>query len=127
MNKEQLKQKSIELGMAFEDSAKGIGRHGSSFAFGYIDGWDNAMKEREWISVDKELPKLIEGKDYSENVFAWCNGVIMIMSLYYTQSNDNGRWHYYWANCYGDINGDGEADDDYEPSHWQSLPMPPKE
>jgi len=34
---------------------------------------------------------------------------------------------FFWANCYGDINGDGEVDDDYQPTHWMALPSIVKE
>ena len=80
----------------------------------------------EWISVKDKLPDLIEGKDYSETVLVSCNGELMVMTLSFLP-DDNGRWSFFWANCYGDINGDGEVDDDYQPTHWMALPSIVKE
>lgn len=77
----------------------------------------------QWVSVEERLPKLIEGKDYSENVLAICGGNLMVMA--YCHSNDEEIGGYYWANCYGDINGDPEWDDNYEPTHWMPLPASP--
>jgi len=74
----------------------------------------------DWISVKKRLPELIEGKDYSENVFAWCNNQLMVMTLSYLP-DDNGKWFFLWANCYGNIDGDSEVDDDYEVTHWAVI------
>ena len=79
----------------------------------------------KWIPVEKRLPKLIEGKDYSENVLAVCNNELMVMQLCFLK-NDDGNWEYYWCNCYGNIEGDGKLDDDYTPTHWMPLPELPK-
>lgn len=74
----------------------------------------------KWVSVEERLPNLIKDKDYSENVWAWCDGELKVMNLCYM--HDHG---YAWADCYGDINGDGEFDGDYKVTHWQPFPKYP--
>jgi hypothetical protein len=77
-----------------------------------------------WISVKKCLPGRIKGKDYSENVLAVCDGVVMVMCYGYIDFEPEGGW--VWSNCYGDINGDPEFDDEYKPTHWMPIPKPPR-
>ena len=79
----------------------------------------------KWISVKKGKPKLIKGKDYSENVLAFCNGRLEVMCWSYIEADEDSGFA--WCNCYGDIHGDGEFDDEYKPTHWQPLPSPPKQ
>lgn len=74
-----------------------------------------------WISVKDKLPEIIKGKDYSENVLASCNGELMVVTRSFNY-DDNGNYSWFWANCYGNIDGDGEIDDDYEITHWMPLP-----
>lgn len=78
-----------------------------------------------WIPCSERFPDFIEGKDYSENVFTMCNGFIGVMA--FTKQNDLETDGYYtaWANCYGDINGEPEYDDDYYPTHWKPLDKTP--
>ena len=81
-----------------------------------------------WISVKDRLPDLIEGENYSENVWTICDGERMVMCLCYNPSEDENERGYFWANCNGEIDGDAEHDDNYYPTHWQSfppLPAPP--
>jgi hypothetical protein len=78
-----------------------------------------------WISVEDRLPDMIVGKDYSENVFAWCDNRLMVMGIAYLQ-DDNGNFSSVWCNCHGCIEGDAEFDDNYLPTHWMPLPPPPK-
>lgn len=77
----------------------------------------------EWISVKDGLPEVESGFDCSKNVFTTDGKKIFVMTLFY----DADGWM--WANCYGDINSDGECDDDYNPyiTHWMPLPNLPKE
>ena len=76
------------------------------------------------MSVEDRLPENIAGKDYSENVFTWCNNQLMIMCLALVP-DDNNKMCYTWFNCDGKIDGDGEFDDNYYPTHWQALPSKP--
>lgn len=77
-----------------------------------------------WIETSKELPKFIDGKDYSENVLVWNNNELEVMT-YCRGYDDDNEWGYYWANAHGDINGDAEWDDNYAPTHWMPLPSVP--
>jgi hypothetical protein len=76
-----------------------------------------------WIDVKDRTPDAIEGKDYSENVFVICDGKLEVMSYGWVDAEPEGGW--VWSNCYGDINGEGEWDDDYKPTHWMPLPSLP--
>jgi hypothetical protein len=96
-----------------------------------IQDVENAVKEFEadvkkqndgWISVQDRTPDLMEGKDYSENVLAILDGNLAVMCFAWTPGEYEEGGGYYWANCYGDINGDPEWDDDYNPTYWQPLP-----
>jgi hypothetical protein len=70
-----------------------------------------------WVSVEDGLPNYIEGKHYSENVFTTDGINIYVMARCY----EEGGW--LWGNCYGDIDGDSEIDDDYSNiTHWMPLP-----
>ena len=75
-----------------------------------------------WIETSKELPKFIEGKNYSKNVIVWNNNNLEIMC--YCKSENNT---YHWSNAYGKIDGDTYYDDDYSPSHWMNLPSSPND
>lgn len=85
---------------------------------------DNTQIRDGWVRVQDGLPPLIDDKDYSENVIAFCNGILMVMCYMYINEDGGG---YVWANCYGDIKGDAEFDDDYYPTHWMPLPTPPND
>lgn len=74
-----------------------------------------------WIPVSEKLPDYIDDKDYSENVFTICGGRLCVMARCY----DPGAEGWLWGNCYGDINGDPETDDDYNVTHWMPLPPTP--
>lgn len=76
----------------------------------------------EWISIKDELPELLAGEDYSENVLASNGKKLYVMALFH----DADGWS--WGNCYGFINGNAQMDDDYSNiTHWMPLPTPPKE
>lgn len=77
-----------------------------------------------WIKVEDELPELIKGHDYSENVWVICDGILAIMCVFFIREDDG---YLGWANCYGKFNGDGEYDDQYNVTHWKKInpPQPP--
>lgn len=80
---------------------------------------DNEIKtETNWISVDDRLP------ENENNVLAVLDGQTCIMS--YFDFQENGETFKVWGYVYDGINGDGEYDDNYNPTHWQPLPTPPK-
>lgn len=80
-----------------------------------------------WVEVEDATPPMIEGKDYSENVFVVCNGKLEVMAYCWINGGDEENSGYAWCNCYGNINADAdlEFDDDYKPSHWAKLPTAP--
>lgn len=74
----------------------------------------------KWIDVNVATPDLIEGKDYSENVFAIVDGELKVMCYGYYHDSECGG--FFWANCNGDIFGEAEWDDDYNVTAWMPLP-----
>lgn len=84
------------------------------------DAWDAATEAAKprWIPVTEMLPDRVEGQDYSKNVFVICYGSVGIMSICYHPEG------YIWGNCYGDIFGDPEEDDDYQVTHWCDIEIP---
>lgn len=78
----------------------------------------------EWIPVEDGLPPLIDGEDYSENYFVMCDGIMGVMALTRQRNDDTDGYYLAWANCYGDINGDPEYDDDYYTTHYMPIPKP---
>jgi uncharacterized protein DUF551 len=78
-----------------------------------------------WISVEDELPPNIPGELYSKNVLAILDGRLAVMCHTYAGGLDDDAGGYVWANCYGDVNGDAEWDENYKPTHWQPLPAIP--
>lgn len=74
-----------------------------------------------WVSVEDDLPDLIKGQDYSAPVFALCEGETLVMRSFFIREGDGYRA---WANCYGDIDGDGEYDDQYDVTYWHPLTIP---
>ncbi len=79
----------------------------------------------EWISVKDRLPEIKKGQITSERVFAWCDNMFLIMA-YAKLGVHEGLPVYAWCNCYGEIDGRAEFDDNYSPTHWMPLPPPPK-
>ena len=114
------------LALAFEDCR--LEQH-ISFEYDFFENKYNLSFYKKdtinWISVKDKLPEIIKGKDYSENVLACCNGELMVVTRSFNY-DDNGNYSWFWANCYGNIDGDGEIDDDYEITHWMPLPKPIK-
>jgi hypothetical protein len=62
----------------------------------------------------KELPRMLPGRYFSDRVFARVKGSTetQVMCLVFL----NGE--YFWANCYGNIHGTPELDDNYEVEEW---------
>jgi Protein of unknown function (DUF551) len=76
----------------------------------------------EWISTKDRLPDCVGDEDCSANVLTTDGKNTYVMALFY----DADGWM--WANCYSDIHGDPQVDDDYSDiTHWMPLPEAPKE
>lgn len=85
------------------------------------------LEASAWVT-DGSLPPLIQGEDYSENVFAIVEGFseIQVMNINYLMTGESREdMGFLWANCYGEIHGDGEIDGDYKIIAWRPLPTPP--
>lgn len=74
-----------------------------------------------WIDTEKKQPPLIEGQDYSENVWGWDGHKVLVVAYFY----DGEAWQ--WANAHGDVFGAAELDNDYDIKYWQPIviPLPP--
>ena len=85
----------------------------------FVAGYNEAMR---WRDPKEELPELLPGCDYSNNVLAQVKGFTetQVMCLLFVP-DDEGGWGYVWGNCYGDINGEAEWDDDYEIIGWRPI------
>ena len=82
-----------------------------------------AFKEAmRWRDPKEELPELLPNRDYSNNVLAQVEGYTetQVMCLLFVP-DDEGGWGYVWGNCYGDINGEAEWDDDYDVVGWKPI------
>lgn len=82
----------------------------------YVEDFDDG-----WRDATNELPELIPGKGHSENVFAKVKGCDEIEVMCIGLIQDGGICHLKWANCYGDIYGDGYYDDEYEVTEWKYI------
>ncbi len=80
------------------------------------------LKNGGWINGKKQTPALIDGEDYSKNVYAIVNGIVDIACYCYIAGEG-----FAWASCNGEINGDAEFDDDYDVTFWQPIPEKPTE
>lgn len=86
-----------------------------------------AAQAVRWIPTTESTPDCLPGKDYSENVFTTDGKNIYVMA--YCYEHDAGG--FLWGNCYGEIDGDPQTDDEYSGiTHWRlipsDLPPPPK-
>ena len=80
----------------------------------------------KWFDGDKIQPEFIDSKDYSENVLAEVEGFTEIQVMSYAlMKNSSNQPCYAWCNCYGDINGDAEFDDNYKVIRWTPIPKLP--
>lgn len=61
-----------------------------------------------WIDANKEQPERIYGENYSKNVLAIINGKLGVACYCYNTSEEEEECGYFWANCYGNIDGDAE-------------------
>ena len=69
-----------------------------------------------WIKTSEQVPEFLKGRNHSANVLAIEKGLLRVMCYIKDGS------FVYWANCYGEIDGDAYSDGDYQPTHWQHLP-----
>jgi len=90
------------------------------------DAWHKDLPDVNscWVDCNKRLPDLIKDKDYSENVLAWCGGQLMVMCLFWVNGVDEHDSGYIWCQSYY-LDGEGQSDDDYAPTHWMPLPKEP--
>ena len=72
----------------------------------------------EWIATKDKMP------DFGQPVWLYPQGII-------GSREDGGEEGWLWSNAYGDVwwsskdqawKCGGEADDDYQPTHWMPLP-----
>ena len=94
--------------------------HGERLLYmGYLAGYKDATR---WRDPKEELPELLPGCDYSNNVLAQVEGFTetQVMCLVFIP-DDEGEWGYAWANCYGNINGEAEWDDNYKVIGWRPI------
>lgn len=121
-------QEFYELSSGFDFSPV-QGHADMNAVFSFAEAYAQHVEETAWVNACERTPDLIEGEDYSENVFAICEGLsgIQVMCLCWNPSEDDAERGYFWANAYGKIDGECEFDDDYKVTHWQSLPTTPKQ
>ncbi len=74
-----------------------------------------------WINTEESRPPLVDGRNYSMNVWGWDGKNILVVALFI----EGDFW--FWANAYGNVFGEAEFDDDYEIICWQPIviPLPP--
>lgn len=100
---------------------------------GYLDGYEKALEQENWIPVSERLPKNLEPVNIT-----WVNHN---PESYYADTKDkpftatgvyfNGQW-YWWSTLCTDIlaeyshNYNDIIDDDIEITAWQPLPEPYK-
>lgn len=127
-NMDNLTQQEQEALKAWEEENKTFIRlHKEGInPYAFVIGYKSAINKikQEWISVHSRTPDLIDGKDYSENVWATDGKEVFIMSFCFVP--DDG---FYWSDCYMKADGDGDLCDDYGITHWMHfiIPTPPKQ
>lgn len=91
----------------------------------FIAGYNLLDGESQWVNSIKETPSIIDGHDYSENVLGIVEGQLGVYCYCRLISETPEESGYFWANCYNDINGDAEWDNEYNVTHWMPLPVNP--
>ena len=85
--------------------------------------WDAgflAGAQSGWVKVEDGLPEL------DVRVLAMVEGYTDMQVMVREWHNfDEENYGTIWCSCYGDINGDGNYDDDYVVTHWMPLPSKP--
>lgn len=86
-----------------------------------------SQERGDWNDAKIITPDLVENQDYSENVLAVVEGFkdVQVMCYCYNFSEDDKERGYFWANCYGKIDGEAEFDDNYTVTYWRSIPKFP--
>ena len=74
--------------------------------------------KNKWIDVDLCTPEINPKTLCSENVWATDGKQIFVANYFYDGKSYN------WANCYGNVFGDGEFDDDFQIMQWQRIIIP---
>lgn len=84
------------------------------------------LKEmNDFIPVSERLPETKDypdGTSYSDTVWATDGKNIYVMRYASLGHDDYG-----WCNCYNDVEGDGEFDDDYNIIAWKPINKPSNE
>ncbi len=124
MKKDQIEEEALRL---FTGKTKKSGVHGvivREQRKAFIAGANYGAKEGAWIDVRDRLPDLSEVNSFSDNVLTWCKGELHLMCFGLIKGEDGG---WVWCKIYdcANMNGDGEFDDNYYPTHWQPLPQAP--
>lgn len=76
-----------------------------------------------WIDVNEALPILVNGKNYSENVWGWDGHSVLVVATFIDSDG------FFWAGCNnGSVFSDALFDDDYDIKCWQPIfiPRPPE-
>jgi len=90
------------------------------------EDFEQAIADYEKSKWKTGFPDLIEGKHFSDNVIAEVEGYADVQVMCVFELTEDGRTHLVWANCNGDIYGEGEYDDNYNVIRWTEIPTTPK-
>jgi len=91
-----------------------------------FEDFEQAIADYEKSKWKTGFPDLIEGKDYSKNVLAELEDCDELFVMCVFEQNVDGDKFFTWANCYGEIDGDGYYDDNYKVIRWTEIPTTPK-
>lgn len=84
------------------------------------------VKSMGFTLVSEALPETKDyrnGSCYSETVWATDGKEIYVMRYAYVTDDDNNRL-FAWCNCYNNLEGDGEYDDNYIILGWKPINKP---
>lgn len=87
-----------------------------------ISQFEQAIQDYEKSKWKTGYPDLIEGKHFSDNVIAEVEGYSDVQVMCAFELTEDGKKHLVWANCNGDIYGEGEYDDNYNVIKWTEIP-----